>query len=130
MATYRLGNNIRVSVGDQLIGGQQNCTLSMNSETGDTTTKDSGIWAESEVTGLSWSVSCDGLIAVDDAAVIALETAWKKAEKVTIQYGTAEAYKTGEAIIESLEQNDAMKEKSTYTVSFIGVGEIKDGPEA
>ena len=127
MADYRLGNNIRVSVGEQLIGGQQNCTLSMNSETGDTTTKDSGMWAESEVTGLSWSVSCDGLITVDDAAVSALEEAWKNAEKVTIQYGTAEKFKTGQAIIESLEQNDAMKEKSTYSVSFIGVGALEDG---
>ena len=127
MADYRLGNNIRVSVGEQLIGGQQNCSLSMNSETGDTTTKDSGIWSESEVTGLSWSVSCDGLITVDDAAVSVLEAAWKNAEKVTIQYGTSDKFKTGQAIIESLEQNDAMKEKSTYSVSFIGVGALEDG---
>ena len=130
MATYRLGNNIRVSVGETLIGGQQNCSLTMSSETAETTTKDSGMWAESEVTGLSWSVSCDGLIAVDDAAVAALEAAWKNAEKVQIQYGTADAYKMGDAIIESLEQNDAMKEKSTYTVSFVGVGELKDSSEA
>ena len=123
---YRLGNDIRVSVGEVLIGGQQNCTLTMSSETGDTTTKDSGVWAESEVTGLSWSVSCDGLIAVDDEAVATLEAAWKGMQKVTIQYGSAEKFKTGEAIIESLEQNDAMKEKSTYSVSFIGVGELND----
>ena len=126
MADYRLGNNVRVSIGEQLIGGQQNCSLTMESETGDTTTKDSGMWAETEVTGLSWSVSCDGLITVDDAAVAALETAWKNAEKVTIKYGTADKYKTGQAIIESLEQNDNMKEKSTYSVSFIGVGPLED----
>ena len=124
--TYRLGNDIRVSVGEVLIGGQQNCTLTMSSETGDTTTKDSGVWAESEVTGLSWSVSCDGLIAVDDEAVVALEEAWKGMQKVTIKYGSAEKYKTGQAIIESLEQNDAMKEKSTYSVSFIGVGKLEE----
>ena len=126
MADYRLGNNIRVKVGDQLIGGQQNCSLSMSTETGDTTTKDSGLWAESEVTGLSWSVSCDGLITVADGAINLLEEAWKNAEKVTIQYGTSDAYKEGQAIIESLEQNDAMKEKSTYSVSFTGVGELED----
>ena len=123
---FRLGNTIRVSIGEQLIGGQQNCSLTMESETGDTTTKDSGMWAETEVTGLSWSVSCDGLITVDDAAVAALETAWKAGEKVTIKYGTANKYKTGQAIIESLEQNDNMKEKSTYSVSFIGVGPIEE----
>lgn len=124
---YRLGNSIKVTIGEDLIGGQQNCTLTMNSETGDTTTKDSGVWSESEVTGLSWEVSCDGLIAVDDAAVTALETAWKSMQKVTIKYGTPQKFKTGEAIIESLEQNDAMKEKSTYSVSFKGVGELTDG---
>ena len=127
MANYRLGNNIRVTVGEKLIGGQQNCSLTMSSETGDVTTKDSGLWAESEVTGLSWSVSCDGLIAVDDEAVAALEAAWKNAQKVIIQYGTSEKFKTGQAIIESLEQNDDMKEKSTYSVSFVGVGALEDG---
>ena len=127
MANFRLGNNVRVSVGEQLIGGQQNCTLTMESETGDVTTKDSGMWSESEVTGLSWSVECDGLITVDDAAVQALEEAWRGGQTVTIKYGTADNFKTGTAIIESLEQNDNMKERSTYSVSFIGVGELTDG---
>ena len=42
--------------------------------------------------------------------------------KVTIKYGSAERYETGQAIIESIEQNDEAKEKSTYSVSFVGCG--------
>lgn len=127
-ATYRLGNSVKVTIGDNTIGGQQDCTLTMESDTGETTTKDSGMWSDAEVTGLSWSVDCSGLIPVSDAAVTALETAWKTGNKVTIKYGNTTTYKTGEAIIESLEQNDAMKEKSTYKVKFKGCGELTDGP--
>ena len=86
-ATYRLGNSVKVTIGDNTIGGQQDCTLTMESDTGETTTKDSGMWSDAEVTGLSWSVDCSGLIPVSDAAVTALETAWKAGNKVTIKYG-------------------------------------------
>ena len=86
-ATYRLGNSVKVTIGDNTIGGQQDCTLTMESDTGETTTKDSGMWSDAEVTGLSWSVDCSGLIPVSDAAVTALETAWKTGNKVTIKYG-------------------------------------------
>ena len=120
-------NDIRVSIGDKLIGGQQSCTLTKESSTMETTTKDSGFWADSEVNGISWSVECEGLIVVDDEAVETLNEAWKNGTKVTIKYGSAEKYETGQAIIESIEQNDAAKEKSTYSVSFVGCGELTTG---
>lgn len=121
---YELGNDIRVSVGEKLIGGQQNCSLNMETETGDTTTKDSGVWSESEAVGLSWSVDCDGLIAVDDEGVEALITAWQTMKTVDIKYGKTGKYRKGKAIIESLSQNASQKEKCTYSVTFKGVGEL------
>ena len=121
---YIQSNDIRVSIGEKLIGGQQSCTLTKESSTMETTTKDSGFWADAEVNGISWAVECEGLIVVDDEAVTALNEAWKNGTKVTIKYGSAEKYETGQAIIESIEQNDAAKEKSTYSVSFVGCGEL------
>lgn len=126
---YIQGNDIRVSVGETVIGGQQNCSVNRETETGDTTTKDSGVWSEEEAVGLSWSVDCDGLIVVDDTALLALKSAWKKLEKVTIKIGTPERYETGEAVIESLSENSPQKEKCTYSVSFKGVGELKDSDD-
>ena len=45
---FEKGNDIRLSIGDILIGGQQNCSINRETETAETTTKDSGVWAESE----------------------------------------------------------------------------------
>ena len=119
---FEKGNDIRVSIGDILIGGQQGCSINRETETSDTTTKDSGVWSEAEAIGLSWSVDCDGLVVVGDEGLEALETAWENLQQVDVKYGSAERYKTGKAIITSLSSNSASKEKTTYSVSFQGVG--------
>ena len=124
---FETGNSIKVSVGAQVIGGQQNCSLSMETETYDATTKDSGVWSDEEAVGVSWSIDCDGLIVVDDQGLEALLTAWKGLQKVTVKYGTSQKYKTGQAIVESLSQNASMKEKSTWSVTFKGCGELTEG---
>ena len=121
---FELGNDIRVSVGDVLIGGQQGCSINRETETSDTTTKDSGVWSEAEAIGLSWSVDCDGLVVVGDEGLEALENAWENMQQVDIKYGSASNYKTGKAIITSLSSNSAKKEKTTYSVSFQGVGAL------
>ena len=121
---FELGNDIRVSIGEILIGGQQGCSINRETETSDTTTKDSGVWSESEAIGLSWSVDCDGLVVVGDEGLEALETAWENLQQVDVKYGSAERYKTGKAIITSFSSNSANKEKTTYSVSFQGVGAL------
>ena len=121
---FEKGNDIRVSIGEVLIGGQQGCSINRETETSETTTKDSGVWAESEATGLSWSVDCDGLVVVGDEGLEALETAWENLQKVDVKYGSAEKYKTGKAIITSLSSNSPSKDKTTYSVSLQGVGAL------
>ena len=37
---FEKGNDIRVSIGEILIGGQQGCSINMETETTETTTKD------------------------------------------------------------------------------------------
>ena len=121
---FEKGNDIRLSIGNALIGGQQNCSINRETETIDVTTKDSGIWSEAEAIGLSWSVDCDGLVVVGDEGLEALETAWEGLQQVDVKYGTAENYKTGKAIITSLSSNSPSKEKTTYSVSLQGVGAL------
>ena len=128
--TFEKGNDIKVSVGSTLIGGQQNCSINRETETSDTTTKDSGVWSEAEAIGLSWSVDLDGLVVVGDAGLKALETAWENLQQVDVKYGTSTNYKSGKAIITSLSSNSANKEKTTYSVSLQGVGALsKTGEE-
>ena len=100
------GNSIKVIIGSTLIGGQQGCSLNMETETSETTTKDSGVWAESVAVGLAWAVDCDGLVVVDDEGLEALEEAWRTLAKVTVKYGSPS------------------KEKTTYSVSLHCVGEL------
>ena len=126
---FEKGNDIKVSVGSTLIGGQQNCSINRETETSDVTTKDSGIWSEAEAIGLSWSVDLDGLVVVGDAGLKALETAWENLQQVDVKYGTASNYKSGRAIITSLSSNSASKEKTTYSVSLQGVGALSKTEE-
>lgn len=127
---FEKGNDIKVSVGATLIGGQQNCSINRETETSDVTTKDSGIWSEAEAIGLSWSVDLDGLVVVGDQGLKALETAWENLQQVDVKYGTSTNYKSGKAIITSLSSNSANKEKTTYSVSLQGVGALsKTGEE-
>ena len=122
---FEKGNDIKVSVGSTLIGGQQNCSINRETETSDTTTKDSGVWSEAEAIGLSWSVDLDGLVVVGDEGLEALETAWENLQQVDVKYGTSSNYKSGKAIITSLSSNSSNKEKTTYSVSLHGVGALE-----
>ena len=126
---FEKGNDIKVSVGATLIGGQQNCSINRETETSDSTTKDSGVWSEAEAIGLSWSVDLDGLVVVGDAGLKALETAWENLQQVDVKYGTSTDYKSGKAIITSLSSNSANKEKTTYSVSLQGVGALRKTEE-
>lgn len=126
---FEKGNDIKVSVGATLIGGQQNCSINRETETSDVTTKDSGVWSEAEAIGLSWSVDLDGLVVVGDAGLKALETAWENLQQVDVKYGTASNYESGRAIITSLSSNSPSKEKTTYSVSLQGVGALSKTEE-
>ena len=121
---FEKGNDIRVSIGEVLIGGQQGCSINMETETSDTTTKDSGVWSEAEAIGLSWSVDLDGLVVVGDEGLEALEEAWENLQQVDVKYGSSAKYKTGKAIITCLSANSASKEKASFSVSLQGVGAL------
>lgn len=123
---FEQGNDIKISVGSTVIGGQQGASINMESETTETTTKDSGDWAEAEVTGLSWSVDLDGLVVIGDEGLKALKTAWRTKTLVDVKYGTPTNYESGKAIISSYSQNSPAKEKSTYSVSLQGVGALTE----
>ena len=126
---FEKGNDIKVSVGSTLIGGQQNCSINRETETSDTTTKDSGVWSEAEAIGLSWSVDLDGLVVVGDAGLKALETAWENLQQADVKYGTSTNYKRGKAITTSLSSNSANKGETTYSVSLQGVGALRKTEE-
>ena len=124
MANYELGNDIMVSLGGEVIGGQKDCSLNRESSTADVTTKESGMWSEEEITGLSWSVDLSGFVTTDYEKIDKLQEAWRNAEQVDVKYGKPGRYEQGRAIITSLSTNSAAKDKTTYSVSLKGYGEL------
>ena len=124
MANYELGNDIMVSLGGEVIGGQKDCSLNRESETADVTTKESGMWSEEEITGLSWSVDLSGFVTTDYEKIDKLQEAWRNAEQVDVKYGKPGRYEQGKAIITSLSTNSAAKDKTTYSVSLKGYGPL------
>ena len=124
MANYELGNDIMVSLGGEVIGGQKDCSLNRESATADVTTKESGMWSEEEITGLSWSVDLSGFVTTDYEKIDKLQEAWRNAEQVDVKYGKPGRYEQGKAIITSLSTNSAAKDKTTYSLSLKGYGPL------
>jgi len=122
---YENGSDVRIFVGGKLVAGQQNCTLDYSSSTIDCSTKESGLYEEFEVAGLGWGLSLDGLIPLENDAFDMLEDAFLNTEIVEIHYGRTGKYKKGQAIIESLSYNNAMKDKSKYSCSLKGCGAME-----
>ena len=121
---YEIANDIMVSLNGEVIGGQKDCSMNRESSTTDVTTKESGMWSEEEITGLSWSVDLSGFVTIDYEKFDKLQTAWRNAELVDVKYGKPGRYEQGKAIITSLSTNSVAKDKSTYSLSLKGYGPL------
>ena len=123
---YENGSDIRIYASGKLVAGQQNCSIEMSSSTIDTSTKETGDYADYEVAGLEWSVSFDGLVPLTNDAYDILEDIWLAKGIVEIHIGRTGKYKKGNAVIESLSVNSAMKDKSKYSCSMKGCGAFSE----
>lgn len=125
-----------------------NHVLNLTTETEETSSKDSGIWGDQEVTKLRWSVTSDNFvegIEADDAFG-KLFAAWKAGEKVDVVLAiptnitngsvpeggwlppsTGGGYK-GKATIDSLTLNAPNGQKSNFSASLTGAGELEALP--
>lgn len=120
------GIDILISVNSHILGGQRNATLSRSTESMDATSKDSDGWEEKEIGLKNWSVDCDGLMVEDDAAFLALETAYMTNIKVDVEVAFKSGGKyTGKAIITDFPIEAPYDDLSTYSVSLEGDGKLE-----
>ena len=146
-STQVQGLNILVYVKDgetkTLLGGQKNCTLSMEADTIDVSNKNDFGWASFIAGAKSWTVSCDGQFLVDETGqeasqaklmkafldseeveiIMSNEVVGDKAKAATIEY-------TGKAVITSLELEAAFDDVFAYSVEFQGKGKLEDTKQA
>lgn len=126
-ANITKGLDILVYVGEDAIGGQQNCSLSMEADTIDISNKNDFGWSSFIGGAKSWSVSCDGQFITDDAGQKALMEAFVNGTNVKVEMRNAEAsvYFGGEAAITSVEVEAAFDDVCTMSLELQGIGELK-----
>ena len=119
---------VYVQVGEKLeaIGGQQNCSLSMEADTIDISNKSDFGWSSFIAGAKSWTVSCDGQFITDDKGQEALMKAFVDGTNVKVEMKNADdsVYFAGEAAITSVELEAAFDDVCTMSLELQGLGEL------
>ena len=138
--SYINGSNLLLKVGGKAIGHCTSHTLSFNSETKDHVVKppvgaakSSGKWKGKVVTGLSISISFEGLrfLGEKENGHEQLAPLWGKGDAVEVeafQRDEEKPYLKGKFIIATLEENAPAQEDATYSGTLENDGEPDDYP--
>lgn len=139
MADIILGTELMLFKSGKALAAATNCKLTLNANTLETSSKDSGKWTSNQAAKLSWTCSSDNLFTIEDYAD--LMDACIMREEVEVQFSTvqnpdsengvpvdgwqpvANGYK-GMAIITSVDMNAPDGDNATYTVSMTGSGAL------
>ena len=133
---YCNGSDMLVYVGGKAVGHCTTHTTTMTSETKDRAVKpvatksiSAGLWKSKGVTGLSISISSEGLVfyGESETGYKALVAAWKAGKSVEVKCMEREKsenpYIKGKFVITSLDRTDPANDDSTYSVSLENDGE-------
>lgn len=144
------GKDFMVFVDGKAVALATNHQLTLNADTTSTSSKDSGLWDESEVTGFNWEATSDSIGSPDkdtpvDISYEKLMDLMLAAEPVPIiagipknqdingvpeggwqvPDGTANTYYKGNAIITKVDLKGQDKDNMTVSASFKGVGKLE-----
>lgn len=142
MATIN-GSDLMIFVGGESLAFATNHSLTINSETNDTTSKDTGgLWTSASLKKLNWEISADCLFATTgegstmDELFSSMITGTPVTVVFTTKTGTATTVPTGgwtaattnkfsgSALITSLTLNAPNGEDATYSVTLTGTGAL------
>lgn len=133
---YCNGSDMLVYVGGKAVGHCTTHTTTMTSETKDRAVKpvatksiSAGLWKSKGVTGLSISISAEGLVfyGESETGYKALVAAWKAGKSIEVKCmereNSEKPYIKGKFVITSLDRTDPANDDSTYSVSLENDGE-------
>ena len=125
-ANITRGFDVLVYVGENVIGGQQNCSLSMEADTIDISNKEDFGWASFIGGAKSWSVSCDGQFITDNEGQQALMEAFVNGTNVQVEMKDEDGkvYFGGEAAVTSIEIEAAFDDVCTLSLELQGIGAL------
>ena len=138
---YINGSDLLLKVGGKAVGHCTSHTLTFNSETKDravkpvaSAAKSSGLWKGKGVTGLSISISAEGLrfYGETENGHEQIAPLWGKGASVEVEAfkrgGDATPYVRGNFVIASLEETSPAQDDATYSVSLENDGEPETYP--
>ena len=138
---YINGCDLLLKLGGKAVGHCSSHTLTFNSETKDravkpaaTAAKSSGLWKEKGVTGLSISISFEGLRFYDEteSGYEQIAPSWGKGESVEVEAfkrgNDMTPYVKGNFVIASLEETSPATDDATYSGSLENDGEPETYP--
>lgn len=109
------------------------CSLSVNMDTRDTTTKESAGWSEKLEAVKSWSVEAEGLQDFGDSATdqnfddLFAKLIARDSVKISFTTGATGEYQyRGDAFITSLSMDAPMEDNVTYSISLEGTGALTE----
>jgi predicted secreted protein len=140
------GTSLVVLIGTEVIAYATSCSLSLNIDTPDASTKQSLGWADEIGGQKSWSLTTDGLATVIPGSVatyvsttelnnLAIARAAVTVKFTTVDNSTVggvtpvsgDTIYSGSAFIESVDLTADMENPVTYSVSFKGTGPLTIG---
>lgn len=132
---YVNGSDVLLYIGDKAVGSCTSHNATFNSETKERAVKpvssanlSSGLWKRKTVTGLSYSISAEGLRFYDETecGYKELFALWKAGKPVAVkcmERESEEPYLAGNCIISSLEESSPAADDATYSISLENDGE-------
>lgn len=152
MANIIKGNELMVFMNDKPIAFSTSHTFNLTGNTVDVASKDHGIFGASEIGSITWEITCEALYVDEENGIQAYDTlcdAMLNREPITVVFGKAgnydenglvrggnldtnapteweadTTYRTGNAVITSLNLNANTGENATYSATFTGSGAI------
>lgn len=146
------GKDFMVFVGGKAIALATNHTLGLNAETSDTSSKDDGIWSDSEITSMAWTASSESIGAPTEGEEVDISyeellDLFLAGEPVDLICGIPKnksndgvpeggwqvpdssspslTHYKGKALITSVEMTGGSKDNATISASFTGVGKLE-----
>lgn len=116
--------DIVIAVDGRPIGGQQNAQLVRRAQMIDITNKINSDWSENIAGTKSWSVVCQGLYLIDDAAMDALEDAFMKNHAVEVSFALGNSRYHGDAFVIDFPVNSIFNKEFKYTLQLLGTGPL------
>tara|TARA_R100000742_G_C4187000_1_gene20288 strand:+ start:12 stop:419 length:408 start_codon:yes stop_codon:yes gene_type:complete len=125
------GTSLLVYVDGTALMHSTSGTLTLNMDTRDATTKESGGWKDVLEAGRNWSIEAEGMYALDSSNKDwqDLFSAMNTRSTVALQFKTSDAadkYYSGSAYVTSISQEAPTEDSTSYSVSFEGTGTLAE----